>query len=68
MRPSVIRGGSLLEEMCGDASRVAAAMLVFGSVLLSATIGCDIILHTYQPVAVVVMGNNRYYQHDHADE
>lgn len=68
MRPSVVRSGSLLEEMCGDASRVAAAMLIFRGVLLSATTGGDIILHAYQPVAVMVVRNNRYHQHDHADE
>ena len=68
MRPSVIRSGSLLEEMCGNTSRIAATMLVFRAVVLSAATGSDVILHAYQPVAVVVMGNNRYHQHDHADE
>ncbi len=68
MCPSVVRAGSLLEEVSRYTSRIATAMFVIRVVLLSATIGSYIILHAYQPVVVVVMRNNRHYQHDHADE
>ena len=68
MCPSIVRAGSLLEEMSRYTSRIATAMFVIRVVLLSATIGSYIILHAYQPVVVVVMRNNRHYQHDHADE
>lgn len=68
MQRTVVRTGCLLKEMRGDTSRIAAAMLLLGDVFLSAAIGSHIVLHAYQPVVVMVMGNDRYHQHDHADE
>jgi len=68
MQPSVIRVGCLLEEMCGDTSRIAATMFFIRAVLFSTATGRYVILHAYQPVGVMMVGNNRYYQHNHADE
>jgi len=64
----VVCGGGLLEEMCGDASRVATAMFAFRVVMLLATVGRDVVFHADQPVVMVVMRNNRHHQHDYADE
>ena len=68
MCPSVVRAGSLLEKVSSNTSRIATAMFAIRGVLLSATIGSYVILHTYQPIIVMVVRNNRYHQHDHADE
>ena len=61
---------ALLEEMGGDAARVATAVFLFLSGLfhrLFATGIADVILHAQQSVGVVVMRCNGHAQHNHAD-
>lgn len=69
MHPRIAsRTGRALEEMCGDTSCVATAMIIFGVLILFAAIGCNIIFHAYQPVCVMMMRYDRHHQHDYADE
>ncbi len=60
--------GSLLYEMSREASGVATAMSGVGSMVMFATVGGDIVLHTYQSVCMMMVGNDRDHQHDQADE
>jgi hypothetical protein len=55
-------GHSLLKEVCRHATGVAAAMLCIRTVTVSATVGSDVIAHTYQPIGMMMMGNYRNNQ------
>jgi len=57
-----------LEEMGGHASGVAAAMFAARTLMLAAPVGRQVVFHADYAVFVVMMGNDRYYQHNHADE
>ena len=62
--------GSLLQEVCGDATSVAAAVLFVVCICIvgvSATIGGDVVLHANQTVGMVMVGHDRNHQHHQAD-
>jgi hypothetical protein len=54
--------------MSGHAAGVAATMLVARTLMMTASVGRQVVFHTDCAVFVVMMGNDRYYQHNHADE
>lgn len=60
--------GPLLEEVGGDASRVAAAMSPGLVRRGGAAAGVHVVLHAEHVVRVVVMGDDRHAQHQYAEE
>lgn len=54
--------------MGGHASGVAAAMFAARALMLAAPVGRQVVFHADYAVFVVMMRNDRYYQHNHADE
>lgn len=55
-------------KMGGHTSGVAAAMFAARALMLAAPVGRQVVFHADYAVFVVMMGNDRYYQHNHADE
>jgi len=68
MRNNIIGPGYLLYEMSGETSCVATAMSGVGGMMVFAAVGGDIVLHTNRPVCMMMMGDDRYHQHNQADE
>lgn len=67
----VIRLGDALEEVCGDASRIAAAVLLSMSagcflMVVLATIFRQVAFHADQSVGMVMMGKDGHCQHENA--
>ena len=60
----------LLEEMVGDASRLAAAVCFvsrFRKMLLAA-VGADVVFHAKQAVGMVMVGKDGHCHHQQADD
>jgi hypothetical protein len=54
--------------MGGHTTGVTAAMFVARPLMMTTSFGRQVIFHTDYAVFVVVMRNNGYYQHNHADK
>jgi len=65
---AVVRIGGLLEEMGGHAACIAAAMFVTSVLMVATPVGRQVVFHTDHAVFMMMMGNDRHCQHNHADE
>lgn len=64
----VVRIRVLLEEVGRHAARVATTMVIAGSLMAATIVRGQVILHAYHAVVMMVMRNNGYHQHNHADD
>ncbi len=64
----LVRIGCLLVEMGGHAACSATAVFATGILMMATPVGRQIAFHADGAVFMVVMGDDRYYQHKHADK
>ena len=68
MHNAIVRTGCLLEEVGRQATGIAAAMLAARTLMMTTSLGRNVVLHANHAIIMVMVGNNRHYQHNHADE